>query len=553
MQLGIDADFLASVDVVPLNLGFYVDIISLKCNLSGLFRPQSGSPSMNVSPPASASVPVTITTQNGEVNSASPRGSRKTLMPGLGLLNQISVISGRNLPEGDLESGRASSLDERLSTRIKASYANSSGRISDPASDNRTPDIHCKAQVTRRDARRDIGMLLSAAVARSRKAAKNSPSHWQYSTAQSQSDSKATKPLSAPEGRAGEAGQPGLRKRSTHPEASVETVNRTPVIDSSVLAAEGECAIPSQVVVGNVGLSEDGSRNGSSSQSVDWEKEVEDAADCAKFCEITDEDKKVVANYCRNANRQAWFNIGTLMPGRLRNVSSLGHSNDLTRLDPKVLGSFCLVSENIRDAILNSKGGSLKEESIECVLKFVCRYLEEADLRESLGSMVSFEHMVSTATILVEKYGREEETDKKLHQTIMNFIEVALEELEQRQPNDLHERKAGIIMGILLAAMHRHADRNHKIVVNCVAATSMAVTTLWAWSYLRPEMAVAAAVAVTAFTLFEYLNLAPSRKFEVNEVNLALNWATINPDNGLGFWFKDGIQYAKLANGMEGC
>lgn len=187
----------------------------------------------------------------------------------------------------------------------------------------------------------------------------------------------------------------------------------------------------------------------------------------------------------------------------------------------------------------------MTEGSIETVLNLICRYIEE------VGFHLPLDNMVMTATTLVEKYGREEETGKKFDETILKFTEVALQQLERTQAHDLHERKAGVIMGILLSAMHRNADRNHKFAVNCVAATSVAVTVLWAWSYLGTEVAIAAAVSVTSFTLFEYLNLTPGREFGFNEVNLALTRAILNVDNGIGSMFREGIGYAKEANGIR--
>lgn len=512
---------------------------------------------MDASSVDTAPVPQNIETVTRVNSTPSPQGSRRSLFnkwpQAFNRADTGHGSSGSVLADDFERDSAPTSLGRLMSQRLMESKLNNyAGRIGNPVDDSRAPGAFPDVQLIRAD----MEQLFNAAlIARGRKSGKNQAPPKAHLAGQNQLVSNAHNQSNPSfEGEDVEAQLPSLRKRKTQSTTHAEMHSQDAESESLVLATgdEDTTQIQQQEALSALELSDDDSQKASSSKSVDWQKEV-DAVDCAIFCEIKDEDKKLVANYCRNANRQAWFNIGTLMPGRLRNVSSLGHSNDLRRLDPKVLGSFCLASANIRDVILNSKGGGLTEKSIESVLNFICQYIQKFGFRDSADGTVSIDHMVSTATILVEKYGREEETDKKFDQTIIKFTGVALRQLEQSQPNDLRERKAGLIMGILLAAMHRNLDRNHKIVVNCVAATSVAVTALWAWSYLRSELAVAAAVAVTAFTLFEYLNLSPARKFGVNEVNLVVSRLTLNDDNGLGFWFEKGIQYAKQVNNMEGC
>jgi len=273
-------------------------------------------------------------------------------------------------------------------------------------------------------------------------------------------------------------------------------------------------------------------------REIRWEQEVEEAVNKAVVMDISDSDREIIKNYCNKVQKRPWFGIGSVIPGQLKNVQSDNASKDLKELDPDTLEFMFLTNDNIRNLILKNDSNLLTEDSIVSMLNLICKSVQKCDYHEARNRIV-------TATTLVEKYGREQEKGKSFDDTILKFTEVALQQLPD------HEREAGVVMGVLLAAMHRNADRSHKIVVNSVAATSVAVTCLWAWSYLGKPAAVAAAVAVTAFSLFEYFNLAPKRHFDVDEMELAVIHAVLNTNNGIDSGFQVGFDFSKKANRIK--
>lgn len=205
----------------------------------------------------------------------------------------------------DLEAGRPASLDERISMRLLSQEIREAS-CSVESVDITTPDPRAPAPT--RDVkltRRDIGLLFNSALVSKRAKTGNSlhGTGLQY-----------------------ESQHASLRKRKPHSEPNLHGRASAHEKDESPIPREP---------------SERGSSKASGhNKTVDWRQEVDVAAEEALVCEISEEDRKIVEDYCRSVNRQKWFHLGSVFPGKLGNVNKIGSSRELKQLDPEVLGSF---------------------------------------------------------------------------------------------------------------------------------------------------------------------------------------------------------------------
>jgi hypothetical protein len=260
-----------------------------------------------------------------------------------------------------------------------------------------------------------------------------------------------------------------------------------------------------------------------------------------------------IAKLCANmSSAHRWGTAGkanSVLPGKLINSVSQQREST-TALDEEALAFFVLSSQPIRDSILRAGKLPLTPELINHVLQRL------ADSWRRTGEDQA-RARIQTAAELIERYGNQElqarRKDHSLPASERTFTK-AIEKFTSLIMEDLHRRRttsAGILAGTLVAAVYAHAERKDRNVRKAVALTSLLVTGLWAWSFVGQRVALSAAIAVSAFSLFEYFNLAPQRRLEAHELETSFLYAAMDSQSPFDRPFLDGLHFALRVNHID--
>jgi len=254
------------------------------------------------------------------------------------------------------------------------------------------------------------------------------------------------------------------------------------------------------------------------------------------------------------------INQSTALPQRLppnKSILSSDPVNELTTpLLPKDSGSSVEGSGKV--AHVARPTSRPPEAKIIKALNDFC-----ATLSSNLQSSKALASAVTNTTNLLDKFGQDNlmamknnplinKTDINVVKAIRSGTKVVQEQLRQGHPLE-----AGLVTGILLSVVHRHEDKANKQNTNAMALAAGCLTSLWAWSYSKASSTsinALAAVAITSYALFEYINLTLTEKTEVSQMELDMMKAIIDLDQDdllkkeEAQVFKNGISFAQQAN-----